>query len=161
MSFLTGPGGGDKKTTNNYDQKIAVTGSGQAVRDSGIIANPNSIVNSGSVSIVSSDPTVTKAALARNGDVLLAALGHENELTKAILLSQGATLEKTLSSVADSSRAQLSQFSGLTSSVLAANTKIAESKLTDGASSVNRNILYIVLGISAAVVLGIFAWRNK
>jgi len=84
-----------------------------------------------------------------------------------ITSADAATLEKALEAVTHLAGGYGDQFAHVQaneqanlSSVLGSIAALAESKQTGGDSGVNKNILWIVLGLFLAVVLGIYAFRR-
>ncbi len=145
-----GPSVSDQKSTESSSTQT------QTATDQGVVVSGGTNVAPGAAATGGADSPIVGGAQV---------IGGTGAIT--ITTADAATIEKALESVTHLAGGYGEQFAGIQanqqanlSSVLGSIAALAESKQTEGASAMNKNILWIVLGLFAAVVLGIWAFRR-
>ena len=119
--------------SGKFQESGAIDLSGSKANNLGIQATGNS----GNVNIVTSDPEILQAAIAKVGELTTQYQGSLSEVVSAA-----------------NSRAAASE-----QSVIAALADLAETKQSDGVSDLQKTFLLFVLLI--ALLIGVLAWRKK
>jgi len=149
--------------TSTADQRVVASdgatgqsGSGNQQNSGGAVATggPSSPIVAGSnVSNVSGGVTITSSDTA--------ALEKGLEAIGDLAGGFGGSLTQVLDTINKSNEAGLNTQQANLSSVLGSIADLSQSKQTDGASAVNKNILYIVLGLFAVMGLGLYFFRRR
>ena len=111
-----------------------------------IIGGSQIVGGSGGITITSTDAATLEKGLETIADL---AGGFGGSLTQVL-----STIEKSNESGLNTQQANLS-------SVLGSIAALSESRQTGGASDVNKNILYVILGLLTVVGLGLYFFRKR